>query len=59
VGECTHALVQCKHWLMGSIYKRNDKVALFKALRENLERIKAGTLDTGSMPIICLPADGH
>ncbi|KAH9025969.1 hypothetical protein EDB85DRAFT_203461 [Lactarius pseudohatsudake] len=28
-------------------HQRDDKVALFKVLREDLERIKAGTLDTG------------
>lgn len=29
--------------------QRDDKVALFKMLREDLEHIKAGTLDTSSM----------
>ncbi|KAI9443716.1 hypothetical protein BJY52DRAFT_444268 [Lactarius psammicola] len=41
-------------------HQRDDKVALFKVLRENLERIKAGTLDTGSMQAIRLrPDDNH
>ena len=39
--------------------QRDDKVALFKALKANLERIKAGTLDTGSMQIIRLRVDSH
>lgn len=38
-------------------HQRDDKVALFKVLREDLERFKAGTLDTGSMRIIHL--DSH
>jgi hypothetical protein len=37
--------------------QRDDKVALFKALRENLEYIKAGTLDTGSMRLVRLSSD--
>jgi hypothetical protein len=32
-------------------------VALFKALREDLERIKAGTLDTSSMQVVRLSGD--
>ncbi|KAI9462883.1 uracil-DNA glycosylase-like protein [Lactarius psammicola] len=40
-------------------HQRDDKVALFKVLRENLERIKAGTLDTGSMQAIRLRSDDH
>ncbi|KAH8992737.1 uracil-DNA glycosylase-like protein [Lactarius akahatsu] len=40
-------------------HQRDDKVALFKVLREDLERIKAGTLDTGFMRIIHLRADSH
>ena len=39
--------------------QRDDKVALFKELRENLARIKAGTLDTRSMRIIRLRIDSH
>jgi len=39
--------------------QRDDKVALFKVLRENLERVKAGTLDTGSMRAIRLRADSR
>ncbi|KAH9047469.1 hypothetical protein EDB83DRAFT_2403282 [Lactarius deliciosus] len=38
-------------------HQRDDKVALFKVLREDLERIKAGTLDTGSMRAIPLLED--
>ncbi|KAH9005564.1 uracil-DNA glycosylase-like protein [Lactarius hatsudake] len=38
-------------------HQRGDKVALFKALREDLEHIKAGTLDTGSMRAIRLLED--
>ncbi len=34
--------------------QRDDKVALFKTLREDLERIKAGTLDTSSMGLVRL-----
>lgn len=40
-------------------HQRDDKVALYKVLRENLERVKAGILDTSSMPIIHLRADSH
>ncbi|KAH9171552.1 uracil-DNA glycosylase-like protein, partial [Lactarius sanguifluus] len=40
-------------------HQRDDKVALFKVLREDLERVKAGTLDTGSMRIIHLRGDSH
>lgn len=40
-------------------HQRDDKLALFEALRESLEHIKAGTLDTGSMRIIHLQADGR
>jgi hypothetical protein len=35
--------------------QRDDKVALFKTLRKGLERIKAGTFDTSSMQVVCLP----
>ncbi|KAI9444042.1 hypothetical protein H4582DRAFT_1918883 [Lactarius indigo] len=38
-------------------HQRDDKVALFKVLREDLERVKAGTIDTGSMRIVHLRAD--
>jgi hypothetical protein len=34
--------------------QRDDKVVLFKALRRDLERIKAGTFDTASMRIVRL-----
>jgi hypothetical protein len=37
--------------------QRDDKVALFKTLRENLEHIKAGTLDTSSMRVVRLADD--
>ena len=37
--------------------QRDDKVALFKMLRDNLEHIKAGTLDTSSMRLVCLSSD--
>ena len=37
--------------------QRNDKVALFRILRENLEHIKAGTLDTSSMRLVRLSRD--
>jgi len=37
--------------------QRDDKVALFKTLREDLERIKAGTLDTSSMQLVRLSGD--
>ncbi|KAH9983824.1 hypothetical protein BJV74DRAFT_849421 [Russula compacta] len=36
-------------------HQHDDKVALFRTLRENLESIKAGTLDTGSMRLVRLP----
>ena len=39
---------------MSSTSQRDDKLALFKVLRENLESIKAGTLDTRSMRTIRL-----
>jgi len=39
-------------------HQRDDKVKLFKVLRENLEQIKAGTLDIGSMRTIRLRVDG-
>ncbi|KAI0297397.1 uracil-DNA glycosylase-like protein [Russula brevipes] len=35
-------------------HQLGDKVALFKLLRENLEHIKAGTLDTSSMRLVRL-----
>ena len=35
----------------------DDKVTLFKTLREDLERIKAGTLDTSSMQFVRLSGD--
>jgi len=34
--------------------QRKDKVVLFKKLREDLELIKAGTLDTSSMQLVSL-----
>ena len=37
--------------------QRDDKVALFKTLREDLELIKAGTLDTSSMHLVRLSGD--
>ncbi len=37
--------------------QRDDKVALFRMLREDLERIKAGTLDTNSMQLVRLSGD--
>lgn len=37
--------------------QRDDKVALFKTLRRNLEHIKAGTFDTSSMQFVRLPND--
>ena len=37
--------------------QRDDKVALFRTLRENLEHIKAGTLDTSSMRLVRLSSD--
>jgi len=37
--------------------QRDDKVALFKMLRENLEHIKAGMLDTSSMQLVRLSSD--
>ncbi|KAH9059791.1 uracil-DNA glycosylase-like protein [Lactarius vividus] len=40
-------------------HQRDDKVALFKVLREDLERVKAGTLDTGSMWTIHLLVDNR
>jgi hypothetical protein len=42
---------------MGTLYtQRDDKVALFRKLKEDLERIKAGTYDTGSMQLVRLAA---
>jgi len=38
-------------------YTANDKVAPFKALREDLELIKAGTFDTSSMRLVRLSGD--
>ncbi|KAH9047471.1 hypothetical protein EDB83DRAFT_2403295 [Lactarius deliciosus] len=40
-------------------HQRDDKVALFKVLRENLKGVKAGTLDTGSMRTIRLLVDSR
>ena len=37
--------------------QRDDKVALFKILRENLEHIKAGTFNTSSMLLVHLSSD--
>ena len=37
--------------------QRDDKVVLFKMLRENLEHIEIGTLDTTSMQLIRLSSD--
>ena len=37
--------------------QRDDKVMLFKMLKENLEHIKAGTLDTSSMQLVRLSSD--
>ncbi len=37
--------------------QRDDKVAPFKALREDLELIKAGTFDTSSMRLVRLSGD--
>jgi hypothetical protein len=38
----------------GFFAQRKDKVLLFKALRDDLERVKAGTLDTNKMQAIRL-----
>jgi hypothetical protein len=38
--------------------QRKDKVVLFKKLREDLELIKAGTFETGSMQLVCLVPQG-
>jgi hypothetical protein len=38
--------------------QRNDKVVLFKKLREDLELIKAGTFDTSSMQLVRLVRQG-
>jgi hypothetical protein len=45
-------LVDAKHT------QRNDKVVLFKKLREDLELIKAGTFDTSSMQLVRLDGQG-
>jgi len=37
--------------------QRDDKVALFKMLRDNLEHIKTGNLDTSSMRLVRLSSD--
>ncbi|KAI0302820.1 uracil-DNA glycosylase-like protein [Multifurca ochricompacta] len=37
-------------------HQRNDKVELFKRLKEDLERLKSDTLDTGFMRVIHLSA---
>lgn len=37
--------------------QRDDKVALFKTLRRDLERIRAGTFDTSSMQLVHLSSD--
>lgn len=34
--------------------QRDDKVALYKTLRQNLEQIKAGTFNTSSMQVVHL-----
>ncbi len=52
-------IVQMQMLADGFHPQRDDKVALFKVLRENLERVKAGTLDTGSMRAIRLRADSR
>ncbi|KAF8491315.1 uracil-DNA glycosylase-like protein, partial [Russula emetica] len=39
-------------------HQRNDKVVLFKKLREDLELIKAGTFDTSSMQLVGLVRQG-
>ena len=39
--------------------QRDDKVALFKVLRDDMERIKAGTLDMEPIRIVCLWTDGQ
>lgn len=38
--------------------QRNDKVVLFKKLREDLEPIKAGTFDSSSMQLVSLVRQG-
>ncbi|KAN0116438.1 DNA glycosylase [Russula decolorans] len=39
-------------------HQRNDKVVLYKKLREDLELIKAGTFDTSSMQLVRLVPQG-
>jgi hypothetical protein len=38
--------------------QRDDKVLLFKTLREDLERVKAGILDTSTMRAVRLSING-